>query len=939
MRNLRQIFVAFLLLFVATTAMAQSQSDNTQTKAVSATNTSTDITELQSYYWYVGNGEEILKATTFNDVNWDNIAAGDLDWSKAQQVESFESLGYSVEGSKITMNNVGINNVYILCPKAWSDKWAFWNCNNDIGLSSGFQEIGEILETTIVKNGVEYDLWWAEGYSGNIAYIRSIIYEEIKYYWYVGNGNEIMFGNAVDWSKALQVESFEELGYSVDGTKIIMNNTGTNSVYILCPKEWSNRWMFWNSDNNIDLTNVMTKVNDIVYEGVGYDLWCIENYSGDIAYIRSDDTLYYWYINNGEEIVKGTTPEDINWDNVATGDIDWTKAQQITSIEALGYSDVCTKITMNNTGSNSLYILCPKAWSNRWKLWTDEKKSVELTNGCYEVGEILGTTFTNSNIEYDLWRFENLYGNKIFISLKKMVTVVVSDISLDKETLSITEGEIETLTATITPNDATDKTVTWTTSDASIATVDNGVVTAVKAGTATITATAGAYSAACAVTVTAPVVPEEEGLSTSKYYRIKNVSAQLYLQVNGNNSNMALQSKGDELTLPQIFSLEDAADGKFYIKSTTTDAKYYAHASGWNFNATTNADSRTSFTISLVDGEENVYTLYQDESIYTGLAGADATTAGTLIYCNKNVDQNGKWQFEALTADETNEYIAILTAAAKPALEAAIANAESIVEARKAVLGASEIAAIEAVVATAKAQKDNTTDVDKLNALTDAINAAISDAVYVWSLDDLSNTVCYAVSTESRGSWYSEEANLTGTDKAGVEFNVTDKNQQFAFLQSEGSGYYYLYSVGAKKFVSASGSYTTLTDIPVETIIFLEGKRTDKFPWVVALNSTDGEKQIGVSNGYTPAVITSYNDLTDAGNTVRFEKVAAFDATAALAVIEAYEASTAIESVEMRDEKGESRDEKGEIYDLAGRKVANPIKGIYIVNGQRVLIK
>ena len=432
--------------------------------------------------------------------------------------------------------------------------------------------------------------------------------------------------------------------------------------------------------------------------------------------------------------------------------------------------------------------------------------------------------------------------------------------------------------------------------------------------------------------VTAPVVPEEEGLSTSKYYRIKNVSAQLYLQVNGNNSNMALQSKGDELTLSQIFSLEDAADGKFYIKSTTTDAKYYAHASGWNFNATTNADSRTSFTISLVDGEENVYTLYQDESTYTGLAGADATTAGTLIYCNKNVDQNGKWQFEALTADETNEYIAILTSAAKPALEAAIANAESIVEARKAVLGASEIAAIEAVVATAKAQKDNTTDVDKLNALTDAINAAISDAVYVWSLDDLSNTVCYAVSTESRGSWYSEEANLTGTDKAGVEFNVTDENQQFAFLQSEDSGYYYLYSVGAKKFVSASGSYTTLTDIPVETIIFLEGKRTDKFPWVVALNSTDGEKQIGVSNGYTPAVITSYNDLTDAGNTVRFEKVAAFDATAALADIEAYEASTAIEEVEMRDEKGE-------IYDLAGRKVVNPVNGIYIVNGQRVLIK
>ena len=48
-----------------------------------------------------------------------------------------------------------------------------------------------------------------------------------------------------------------------------------------------------------------------------------------------------------------------------------------------------------------------------------------------------------------------------------------------------------TLTATVAPDNATDKTVTWMTSDASVATVDDsGVVTAVGAGTATITATA-----------------------------------------------------------------------------------------------------------------------------------------------------------------------------------------------------------------------------------------------------------------------------------------------------------------------------------------------------------------------------------------------------------------------------------------------------------------
>ena len=80
--------------------------------------------------------------------------------------------------------------------------------------------------------------------------------------------------------------------------------------------------------------------------------------------------------------------------------------------------------------------------------------------------------------------------------------VAVSSVSLNKTSVTLTEGESEVLNATVKPDDATDKTVTWTTSDASIATVDgNGKVTAVKAGTATITAKAGDKSATCTVTV------------------------------------------------------------------------------------------------------------------------------------------------------------------------------------------------------------------------------------------------------------------------------------------------------------------------------------------------------------------------------------------------------------------------------------------------------
>ena len=80
-------------------------------------------------------------------------------------------------------------------------------------------------------------------------------------------------------------------------------------------------------------------------------------------------------------------------------------------------------------------------------------------------------------------------------------TVPVASIALDKSSLDLEVEKTYTLVATITPDNATDKSVTWTSSDESVATVDKGVVTAIKVGNATITAKAGEKSAECKVTV------------------------------------------------------------------------------------------------------------------------------------------------------------------------------------------------------------------------------------------------------------------------------------------------------------------------------------------------------------------------------------------------------------------------------------------------------
>ena len=82
------------------------------------------------------------------------------------------------------------------------------------------------------------------------------------------------------------------------------------------------------------------------------------------------------------------------------------------------------------------------------------------------------------------------------------VIIPVESITLDNTSITFEEGESKTLKATVTPSNATNKTVSWSSSNASVASVDqNGKVTAVMEGTATITAKVEDKQATCKVTV------------------------------------------------------------------------------------------------------------------------------------------------------------------------------------------------------------------------------------------------------------------------------------------------------------------------------------------------------------------------------------------------------------------------------------------------------
>ena len=121
-------------------------------------------------------------------------------------------------------------------------------------------------------------------------------------------------------------------------------------------------------------------------------------------------------------------------------------------------------------------------------------------------------------------------------------SVSISGSGVSDGKLSLKLGASVQLTATVTPSNATDKTVSWTSSNSSVAKVSDGKITAVKAGTATITATAGGKTASVVVAVADNPVPvtsvsvSGDGVSDGKLSLKSGASAQLTATVKPDNA-------------------------------------------------------------------------------------------------------------------------------------------------------------------------------------------------------------------------------------------------------------------------------------------------------------------------------------------------------------------------------------------------------------------
>lgn len=140
--------------------------------------------------------------------------------------------------------------------------------------------------------------------------------------------------------------------------------------------------------------------------------------------------------------------------------------------------------------------------------WSVSNGSLPAGLSLSKDGKITGTPTTEGTSTFTVTATNNIGSDSREFTLKieKPAFIPVTDLELNKDSLTLQENGSDTLIATVKPDDATNRGVTWESSDTSIATVsEDGTVTAISAGNATITATAAdssGVSATCTVTVT-----------------------------------------------------------------------------------------------------------------------------------------------------------------------------------------------------------------------------------------------------------------------------------------------------------------------------------------------------------------------------------------------------------------------------------------------------
>ncbi len=178
-----------------------------------------------------------------------------------------------------------------------------------------------------------------------------------------------------------------------------------------------------------------------------------------------------------------------------------------------------TSMTLKAGSSDSLTAtVLPNDATNKSVTWSSSNSQVATVNNGVVTARAEGTAVIT---------VLTLDGSKtatctVTVEKGSDTPVPVTGVRLDRTSIALDVGKKQTLVATVSPENATDKGIIWSSSNSQVATVSNGVVTAVSEGSATITATtsSGGYAATCTVTVNEPAPSPVSGDNTMLYLGI-----------------------------------------------------------------------------------------------------------------------------------------------------------------------------------------------------------------------------------------------------------------------------------------------------------------------------------------------------------------------------------------------------------------------------------
>ena len=212
--------------------------------------------------------------------------------------------------------------------------------------------------------------------------------------------------------------------------------------------------------------------------------------------------------------------------------------------------------------------------------------------------------------------------------------IPVTGVSLNKTNATMTVDDQLQLVASVAPIDATNQKVWWDSSDWTTATVsDEGLVTALKAGTVTITAETdeGEFTAECVITVNNPTIESIDVTAPETTYHPGETISKSELSIKVTYSNETVEYPDDFDFEDYMFTYKDAASG-----GAVTEKTLWLSYEGFNQSFTVNvAREAYSPTIEVVDRVDRAFTgvpstKYVDWDDKVGPSGANyfGTTAG-----------------------------------------------------------------------------------------------------------------------------------------------------------------------------------------------------------------------------------------------------------------------------------------------------------------------